>query len=106
MDPILRLPVIRGYPIEVVEDHLACTGEIDANTGRMDFPDKDPKLVVILKSVDERCAFRRWYFAGDRHRSTPQFFLKPSRGVAWVKQENRTTFSPDPRHSERAPGSG
>ena len=88
MDPILRLPVIRGYPIEVVEDHLACTGEIDANTGRMGFPDKDPKLVVILKSVDERCAFRRWYFAGDRHRSTPQFFLKPSRGVGKTGEQD------------------
>lgn len=56
--PVLRLPVVRGNPVQVVENHLPRRREIEPDAAGMDVRDEDTHAFVVLEPVDELLASR------------------------------------------------
>ena len=85
---VLGLPVVGRHPVEIVENHLAGGGEVDADAGGVDLADEDAHRLVVLEAVHQRLALRRRHFAGHRHAQIAEGACETARGMGEAGEEN------------------
>ena len=96
---VLGLPVVRGHPVEIVEDHLRRGGQVGADAAGDDVRQKDADALVVLKAIDDGLALDR---PASSRSGRPPTLRRPRRASASAPRSTRRRSPSRPARPRRS----